>query len=161
MKTYKFKLYSNHGNRELHKTIDSHAQVWNHFVALCRRYYGIYGNYPGKKLLMRHLTKLKRLSRYAHWNLLSSQSLQDVIDRLDKAYTKMFADRKSGSVPVSHALSNGSDTSLIPSNKRVGNYYRVTIFVSASGYTAISRAKKYLAHPNAARLSGTALETYG
>ena len=89
-------MYSNHGNRELQKTIDSHAEVWNHFVALCRWYYAIYGSYPGKKVLMRHLTKLKRLSRFFHWNLLPSQSLQDVIDRLDKAYTQMFADRKSG-----------------------------------------------------------------
>ena len=95
MKTYKFKMYSNHGNRELQKTIDSHAHVWNHFVALCRRYYGIYSKYPGKKALMRHLTKLKRLPQYSHWNLLPSQSLQDVIDRLDKAYSKLFADRKS------------------------------------------------------------------
>ena len=95
MKTYKFKMYSNHGNRELQKTIDSHAKVWNHFVALCRRYYTIYGKYPGKKALMRHLTKLKRLPKFAHWNLLPSQSLQDVIDRLDKAYTKMFTDSKS------------------------------------------------------------------
>ncbi len=89
-------MYSNHGNGELQQTIDSHAEVWNHFVALCRRYYGMHGNYPGKKALMRHLTKLKRLSRFAHWNLLPSQSLQDVIDRLDKAYRQMFADRKSG-----------------------------------------------------------------
>ena len=96
MKTYKFKMYSNHGNRELQKTIDSHAEVWNHFVALCRRYYAIHGKYPGKKALMRHLTKLKRLSRYVHWNLLPSQSLQDVIDRLDKAYSKMFANCTSG-----------------------------------------------------------------
>ena len=96
MKTYKFKLYSNHGNRESHQTIDGHSEVWNHFVALCRRYYGISGKYPGKKALRRHLTKLKRLPRYVHWNLLPSQSLQDVIDRLDKAYSKMFADRKSG-----------------------------------------------------------------
>ena len=95
MKTYKFKMYSNHGNRELHKTIDSHAQVWNHFVALCRRYYAIYGKYPGKKALMRHLTKLKRLPRYAHWNLLPSQSLQEVIDRIDTGYMKFFADLKS------------------------------------------------------------------
>ena len=95
MKTYKFKMYSNHGNRELHKTIDSHAQVWNHFVALCRRYYAIYGKYPGKKALMRHLTKLKRLPRYAHWNLLPSQSLQDVIGRIDTGYMKFFADLKS------------------------------------------------------------------
>ncbi len=27
MKTYKFKMYSNHNNRELQKTIDSHAHV--------------------------------------------------------------------------------------------------------------------------------------
>ena len=27
MKTYKFKMYSNHGNRELHKTIDGHAHA--------------------------------------------------------------------------------------------------------------------------------------
>lgn len=26
MKTYKFKIYSNHGNRELQKAIDSHIQ---------------------------------------------------------------------------------------------------------------------------------------
>ncbi len=95
MKTYKFKLHSNHGNRELHKTIDGHAHVWNHFVALCRRYYAIYGKYPGKKSLMRHLTKLKRLPRYAHWNQLPSQSLQDVIDRLDKAYAKLFSNGTS------------------------------------------------------------------
>ena len=97
MKTYKFKMYSNHGNRELHKTIDSHAHVWNHFVGLCRRYYAIYGKYPGKKALMRHLTQLKRLSRFAHWNQLPSQSLQGVIDRLDKAYQKKFSNpRRSG-----------------------------------------------------------------
>ena len=96
MKTYKFKMYSNHNNRELQKTIDSHAHVWNHFVALCRRYHAIYGKYPGKKVLMRHLTKLKGLPRFAHWNQLPSQSLQDVIDRLDKAYSKLFTDRKSG-----------------------------------------------------------------
>ncbi len=29
MKTYKFKTYSHHGNRELQKTIETHAEVWN------------------------------------------------------------------------------------------------------------------------------------
>ena len=89
-------MYSNHGNRELHKTIEAHAQVWNHFIALCRRYYAIYGKYPGKKTLRRHLTKLKRLPPYTHWNLLPSQSLQDVIERIDKGYMKLFADSKQG-----------------------------------------------------------------
>ena len=64
-------------------------------MALCRRYYAIYGKYPGKKALMRHLTQLKSLPRFAHWTLLPSQSLQDVIDRLNTTYSKMFADRHS------------------------------------------------------------------
>ena len=49
MKTYKFKMYSNHTNRELQQTIDSHAHVWNHFVALCRRYHAIYGTVSWQK----------------------------------------------------------------------------------------------------------------
>ena len=96
MKTYKFKMYHNHSNRELHKTIDSHAEVWNHFVVLCRRYYAICGKYPGKNAIKRHLTKLKRLPRFAHWAPLPSQSLQDVMARIDKGYKKMFADRAKG-----------------------------------------------------------------
>ena len=38
MKTLKFKLYFNHGKRELHKTIEGHASVYNHCIALQRRY---------------------------------------------------------------------------------------------------------------------------
>ena len=61
LKTYKFKLYSSHGNRELHKTIDGHASVWNHCVALQRRYYGIYGKYISKFRLINHISKLNEI----------------------------------------------------------------------------------------------------
>ena len=157
-------MYSNHGNRELHKTIDSHAQVWNHFVALCRRYYAIYDKYPGKKVPDAPPDKVeKALPLCSLESCLPSQSLQDVIDRLDKAYTQMFADRKSGKRSSLSPLSRSAldSTSPTPSNKRGGNYYRVTIFVSASGYTAILRVKTYLAPPNGVRLSVTALEMSG
>ena len=96
MKTYKFKMYSNHGNRELHKTIDGHASVWNHCVALQRRYYAIYGKYISKFRLINHITKLKRLAKFAHWNLLPSQAIQDVVARIDKGYQAMFAARAKG-----------------------------------------------------------------
>ena len=96
MKTYKFKLYSNHGNRELHKTIDGHAHVWNHCVALQRRYYAIYGKYIPKFRLMRHISKLKQLPRFAHWNQLPSQAIQDVVARIDKGYKAMFEARAKG-----------------------------------------------------------------
>ena len=96
MKTYKFKLYSNHGNRELHKTIDGHAHVWNHCVALQRRYYSIYGKYISKFRLINHISKLKRTQRFAHWNQLPSQAIQDVISRIDKGYKAMFEARAKG-----------------------------------------------------------------
>ena len=96
MKTYKFKMYSNHGNGELHKTIDSHADVWNHCVALQRRYYGIYGKYISKFRLINHISKLKRLAKFSHWNHLPSQSIQDVATRIDKGYKAMFEARAQG-----------------------------------------------------------------
>ena len=96
MKTYKFKLYSNHGNDELHKTIDGHAHVWNHCVALERRYYGIYGKYISKFRLINHISKLKRTQRFAHWNQLPSQAIQDVASRIDKGYKAMFEARAKG-----------------------------------------------------------------
>ena len=96
MKTYKFKLYSNHGNRKLHKTIDGHAHVWNHCVALQRRYYGIYGKYISKFRLINHISKLKRLAKFAHWNQFPSQAIQDVASRIDKGYKSMFEARAAG-----------------------------------------------------------------
>ncbi len=96
MKTYKFKLYSNHGNRELHKTIDGHADVWNHCVALQRRYYAIYSKYISKFRLINHISKLKRLPRFTHWNQLPSQAIQDVASRIDKGYRAMFEARAQG-----------------------------------------------------------------
>ena len=100
MKTYKFKLYANHGNRELHKMIDRHAHVWNHCIALQRRYYAIYGRYINKFRLMKHIAKLKRLSKFSHWKQLPSQAIQDVASRIDKGYKAMFdaraADKKWG-----------------------------------------------------------------
>ena len=98
MKTYKFKLHSNHGNRELHKTIDGHASVWNHCVALQRRYYAIYGKYISKFRLINHISKLKRLPRFAHWNQLPSQAIQDVAARIDKGYKAMFEAKATGKV---------------------------------------------------------------
>ena len=96
MKTYKFKMYSNHGNRELHKSIDGHAHVWNHCIGLQRRYYALYGKYISRFRLINHISKLKRLPRFAHWNQLPSQAVQDVAARLDKGYKAMFEARAKG-----------------------------------------------------------------
>ena len=90
--TYKFKLYSRcDRNKYLHRDIDAFAEVYNHFIALHKRYYQGFGKYPSKAKLQRHLTKLKRTTRFAHWCLLPSQALQNVIERIDFGYQKFFA----------------------------------------------------------------------
>ena len=96
MKTYKFKLYSNHSSRELHRQIECYTSVYNHCIAIHNRYYAIYCKYPSKKQMMRHFTRLKRLAKYAHWNQLGSQAIQDVVQRIDKGYKLFFRNHKHG-----------------------------------------------------------------
>lgn len=88
-KTYKYRLYRHERNKHLVRSIELASEVWNHFVALTRRYYEIYGEYPGYYTLKRHLTKLKQQDK-SHWYDLNSQALQDVIKRLDQAYQRFF-----------------------------------------------------------------------
>ncbi len=90
--TYKYKLYSRcDRNKYLHGEIDGFAQVYNHFIALHKRYYRRFKAYPSKFTLIKHLTKLKKTARFAHWCVLPSQALQNVIERIDFGYQKFFA----------------------------------------------------------------------
>ena len=67
--TYKYKLYSRcDRNKYIHRDIDAFSGVYNHFIALHKRYY-----------------------RRSHWCLLPSQALQNVIERIDFGYQKFFA----------------------------------------------------------------------
>ena len=89
--TYKYKLYGCcDRNKYIHRDIDAFAGVYNHFIALHKRYYRRYNKYPGKFTLIKHLTKLKKTARFSHWRLLPSQALQNVIERIDFGYQKFF-----------------------------------------------------------------------
>lgn len=94
-KTYKYRLYRHERNKHLARGIELASEVWNHFVALTRRYYEIYGEYPGYYTLKKHLTKLKKRDK-SHWYDLNSQALQDVIRRLDQAYKRFFKTKNAG-----------------------------------------------------------------
>lgn len=78
-------------NKYLHYEIDAFAEVYNHFIALHKRYYRRFGKYPSKFTMINHLAKLKRTTRFAHWRLLPSQALQNVVERIDFGYQKFFA----------------------------------------------------------------------
>ena len=98
MRTYKEKLQNHKRNRHLQSDTNIISQVHNHFIALCRRHYRIYGHCEDYKRLdwyrmKKHLTKLKKLEKYAHWRIPYSWALQKCLRRLDLGYINFFEGR--------------------------------------------------------------------
>jgi len=100
MKAFKFKLYNHKRNRHLIKQIEIAAEIYNHCIALHKRYYRRYGKYLNLYQLKKQITKLKKLSQYAHWNNLGSQAIQDVVIRIDKAYQLFFSEQQKGNKKI-------------------------------------------------------------
>ncbi len=94
-KTFKFKLYQSRKNRYLHRQIDLAASIYNHCIALHKRYYRMFGRHLNVFALKKHITKIKHFDKYIHWNALGSQTIQDVVIRIDKAYQNFFRSLKT------------------------------------------------------------------
>jgi len=94
VKTYKFKLYQSKKNKHMHQRINISGLIWNHCIALHRRYYKLTGKGLNMYALMKHITKLKKLPKYSHWNLVDAQAVQDIVQRIDKAYKLFFGNLK-------------------------------------------------------------------
>jgi putative transposase len=99
VKAYKFKLYHAKRNRHLHRQIDIAGRIWNHCIALHRRYYRLTGKHLNQYQLMAHLTELKRRPRYADWNLVGAQAIQDIVQRIERSYALFFRNFKAGVTP--------------------------------------------------------------
>ena len=89
-KTFQYKLYRSKRNKHLHSQIDLAAEIYNHCIALHKRYYRLYGKHLNKYQLQKHLTKLKDVPKYQHWKNLGSQVIQDITDRVDRGYQLFF-----------------------------------------------------------------------
>ena len=96
MKTYCFKLYKAKRNRKLHRQINAAGMTYNHCIALHKRYYRLYGKSLKKFQLSKHLTKLKKISRFSYLKEFGSQAVQDVVERIDRAYSLFFRNLKHG-----------------------------------------------------------------
>jgi putative transposase len=94
IKTYSFKLYNSKHNKKLHNLINLSAQIYNHCIALHKRYYRLFGRHLNKYDLCKHITKLKKLEKYKHWNNLNAQAIQEITDRIENAYTLFFRNLK-------------------------------------------------------------------
>lgn len=97
MKTLKFKLYRSEKNKHLHHQIDISGIIWNHCIALHRRYFKLTGKYINVYAMQKHIAKLKKLPRYEFWNLVDAQSIQDICQRIDRSY-QLFFQYKAGKI---------------------------------------------------------------
>lgn len=94
MKTYRFKLYQSERNEKLNKQINAAGLIYNHCIALHKRYYKIFGKYLNKNFLQKHLVKLKKRKKFSYLKEIGSQAVQDITDRIDKAYQLFFSNLK-------------------------------------------------------------------
>ena len=84
MISYKYKLYTTKQTKHLDTMLREAAFVWNHALALQKRYYRLYGKFITKNVMQKHFAK--RITR----SLLHSQTMQEILDRLDIAYQRFF-----------------------------------------------------------------------
>ncbi len=90
IRTYKYKLYKTKRLKHIHETINISGIIYNHCIALHKRYYKLYGKHLNKFQLQKHLTKLKKRDKYSFWKKVPSQSIQNITERIDNAYKKFF-----------------------------------------------------------------------
>ena len=89
MRNTKHKLFHDKLLKYLHDALNICGVVKNHFLALCMRYYRRYDKGLSYSKMSKHLTKLKRLEKYEHWNIPYSWSLQNVLKRLAQTFREM------------------------------------------------------------------------
>jgi putative transposase len=90
-KNYKYRLYRcDKKDRKLRHKIFVASTIWNHFIALQRRYYRMTGKYISYEQMSTHVLKLRNLQRFVLWQDLYSQACQNVCRRVDDAYQRFF-----------------------------------------------------------------------
>ena len=95
MRTEKYQIREHLQNMRLGNMLDDLGDVHNHFLALEKRYYRIYGKYAGRFRLQPHLTKLLQRT-HQHWAWIPRDTLDAVIIRIHIAYKRFFDWIKKG-----------------------------------------------------------------
>lgn len=88
MLNLKYKLYRTKKLKKLTEMTATAGRIWNHCVALQQRYFRMYGKYVGLYRMQKHIAKLRNKNPY--WKVLTAQSVQELIERVDTAYQRFF-----------------------------------------------------------------------
>lgn len=121
MKTLKFKLYQHKRNRYLKQSINAAGVIYNHAIALHKRYYRMWSKHLNCTKLQAHIAKLRK--RNSFWQSVGSQAVQDICQRIEKAYQMFFSRHKKGVRP--------------PGFKKVRKYKSFTL--KQAGYKFLGR----------------------
>src|SRR5712691_3324013 len=89
-RAFAFQLYRSKRTKYLHAQIDLAAEIYNHVIALQKRYWRRFGGYIGYLRMKRHVTRLKRWTRFSPWRTLDAQAIQNIVWRIDQGYQKFF-----------------------------------------------------------------------
>lgn len=84
MISYKYNMYFSKKTKYLDKMLRECCFVWNHALSLQRRYYRLFGKYIPANRMQKHFSK--RIRRC----LLHSQTVQEILQRLDSSYNRFF-----------------------------------------------------------------------
>jgi len=97
MKTLKFKVYQHKRNRFLKRSINAAGVIYNYCIALHKRYYRMWGKHLNCAKLQSHIAKLRKRKEF--WQSVGSQAVQDICQRIEKAYQLFFKHHKKGVRP--------------------------------------------------------------
>ena len=91
-RNYQYRLYRNDKRDQfLHEQINGAGTIWNHALALQKRYYRLTGEYINLGVMQKHISFLRmHTARFAFWKKVGSQTAQDMLQRLDDAYMRFF-----------------------------------------------------------------------
>jgi len=90
MTSFKYKLYPNDHSNIDHQ-INVACFIYNHCIALKKRFYRRFKKSISKNTLQKHLTKIKNRKRFSFFSELNSQTIQDITDRIEKGYKAFFS----------------------------------------------------------------------
>lgn len=116
VKQFQYKIYRKPKNENLHRLVNLHGMLYNHCIALHKRYYRLTGKHLNQFALMRHIAKLKTRMGFEWIGLIGSQSAQDVIKRIEKGYALFFSENKKGNKRIRP-----------PSFRKIGKYRSFTL----------------------------------
>jgi putative transposase len=93
----RLKLYPSENERVyLQRIREICTEVQAHFLRFHELYYRHFHKCPSFYTLKVHLTKLRKLDKYAHWNDVIRKPLEHVLFRIDRAYKTYFGKQKKG-----------------------------------------------------------------